>query len=163
MREIDAADHPAASAEDHADPLEELISELRSASPSHFERVVREWAENQDSMPGGGDTQKALVEVVHMFTEGGRDARILAYAMLFVLNRCPYSMEEIAERIGCTRAAISKEKRRIEDRLGAHSRVTVSEAARAERAAKCRARGQKKPRGQVWRGLKIWREGVMEK
>jgi DNA-binding CsgD family transcriptional regulator len=114
-------------------------------------------------MPAGGDAQKALVEVLHMFTEGGRDARILAYAMLFVLNRCPHSMEDIAERIGCTRAAISKEKRRIEDRLGAHSRVAVSPESRVERAAKCRARGQKKPRGQVWRGLKIWREGVMEK
>jgi hypothetical protein len=163
MRELDAADHPAASSEDHSDPIDELLSDLRTSKPSDVEAVVREWASNQERMPGGGDSQKALVEVLHMFTEGGRDARILAYAMLFVLNRCPYSMEEIGERIGCTRAAISKEKRRIEDRLGSHSRISVTPEARAERAEKCRARGQKKQRGQVWCGLKIWRDGVTAK
>lgn len=155
---MDAAEHPLASETPKQDPIDELISELvaiRRWSPDVVEKTVREWADGRESV-GNNAVSGALVDVLHMFTEKGRDSRILAYAFLFLLNKCPHSMEDVAALIGCTRAAISKEKRILEGLLGIQSRVSVDEDARESRAQACADRGQKKPRNQAWKGAQYF-------
>jgi hypothetical protein len=158
MLDMDAADHPLASEAPQADPIDELVSELVASDrePDTIDAIVREWADGRGSI-GASSMSGALVDVLHMFTEKNRDGRILAYALLFVLNKCPHSMHDVAKLIGCTRAAISKEKRILERRLGIQSRVSMDDEAREDRAAACRKRGQKKPRGRQWIGAQFFR------
>lgn len=156
---MDAADHPLASETPAPDPIEELIGELKandSLGDDDIERIVREWADGRDSVRTNASSG-ALVDVLHLFTEPNRNPRILAYAMLYVLNKCPHSMEDVAKLVGCTRAAISKEKRILENRFGIQSRVSVVHEAIEERSEACRKRGQKKPRGAVWIGAEVFR------
>jgi hypothetical protein len=160
MESMDAADHPLASETPEADPIEELIGELKahdSLDDDDIEKIVREWADGRDSVQTG-KSSGALVDVLHLFTEPNRNPRILAYAMLYVLNKCPHSMEDVALMLGCTRAAISKEKRILERRFGIQSRVSVIHEAIEERSEACRKRGQKKPRGAVWIGSEVFRQ-----
>ena len=159
MLEMDAAEHPLASEEPERDPIAELIFDLQSArelSAPTIERIVREWSNGRDDI-GQAGVSGALVDVLHMFVEPRRDPRILGYAFLFLLNKCPHSMEDIARKIGCTRAAISKEKRILEERFGIQSRASVIEEAREDRSEACRERGQKKPRNQQWAGAQHFR------
>lgn len=158
MQEMDAAEHPLASESPKADPVDELIFDLSSSNnltPQRIEAIVREWADGREEI-GNNAVSGALVDVLHMFTEKGRDSRILAYAFLFLLNKCPHSMEDVAALIGCTRAAISKEKRILEGLLGIQSRVSVDEEARENRSMACENRGQKKARNQAWKGAKYF-------
>jgi hypothetical protein len=162
MESMDAADHPLASEAPEADPLDELIAELKSSDElgdDDIERIVREWADGRDSVQSR-HSSGALVEVLCLFTEPNRDPRILAYAMLYVLNKCPISMADAAQLIGCTRAAISKEKRILERRFGLQSRVSITAEAVEDRAIACRARGKRKPRGVAWVGATILNQSL---
>jgi hypothetical protein len=162
----DIADTPAASEETgvaHLEPAEELIEELRmgqyGVDPSQ-EAIIREWFDEGGG--GGGDKREhsALSEVLYMFTEN-RDARVLAWAMLLLIGKCPYSGEHVASMCGHTRASFSKIKRELENRFGIRSRVQRSEESIEHSRELCIERGQKtKQNTNTWDKSKQLADGL---
>lgn len=135
------------------EPAEALIEELRMSpygvDPSQ-ESVIREWFDSGGAGGGNKDLQGALVEILFMFTEN-RDARVLAWAFLLLIGKCPYSGEDIAKMCGHTRASFSKIKRELEERLSMRCRVHRGDEAIEHSRELCKRRGKRKPEGETWK------------
>lgn len=71
-------------------------------------------------LPDGWESE-AITEILRQFAVA-RNGRLLAYSFLMLINRCPYSEQEIGEHIGVTKQAVSKTKRRLERWLSMKAR-----------------------------------------
>lgn len=165
MFDHDLADTPLASEESSVstlEPCEALIEELRM-SPSGVtqeqEAVIREWFDAGGAGGGNKDLQGALVEILHMFTEN-RDSRVLAWVMLLLIGRCPYSGEDIAKMCGHTRASFSKIKRELEERFNIRCRVHLAPEAIEHSRRLCLERGPRKTKGETWKAAEMLSRGL---
>ena len=165
MRDHDLADTPLAAEETdvaHLPPCEALIEELRmskSGVTAEQESVIREWFDGGGAGDGNKDLHAALAEILYMFTET-RDARVLAWAFLLLIGKCPYSGEHVAQMCGHTRASFSKIKRELEERFGVRCRVHVDESAIEHSRQLCIQRGPRKQRGATWRPAEQLKRGL---
>lgn len=169
---IDAADSREASYEQHpvdvlespdspgfiAGLLKDAICRWRGDVPrtmaemkAAFYLIIDEALRDSEPEPTS-ETLEAVAELLQRFASQPH-GQLYAYAYLLVLNRCPYSEAEIARRLNCTKAAVSKIKRRIEDQLQLKSRVGRSEES-CEKFRQLRI-GKRKQR-QPWTGASIF-------
>lgn len=101
--------------------LPRTMAEMKAHFYAIIDTVIAEGVSQVD-----GDAHEAIAELLQRFATKD-DGRLYAYAYLLVINRCTYSEVEIAQKIGVTKAAVSKMKRRIEQQLHLKSRVGRSE------------------------------------
>jgi len=161
----DIADTPMASEEtglDTLEPCEQLIEELRMSRAgvtAEQEAIVREWFDGGNAGGGNKDSQSALAEILYMFTET-RDARVLAWALLLLIGRGPYSGEDVAKMCGHTRASFSKIKRELEERFGMRCRVHLRDEAIEHQRDLCIQRGPRKLKGEKWKAADKLARGI---
>lgn len=161
----DVADTPLAAEEADVttgEPGYALVEELRmcpdGVTPEQ-EAVILEWFDSGGGGGGNKDLHGALVEILFMFTEN-RDARVLAWAFLLLIGKCPYSGEEVARKCGHTRASFSKIKRELEVRLGLRCRVHRGEESIEHSRQLCIDRGPRRTKGETWKEAKRLQRGL---
>lgn len=141
--------------------LRDEICKRKRSLPMDVVQILHECAEDATAQAlriGMGQedksAMKSLAEILHAFTVAP-DSRVLAYCYLLIINKTNYSETEIARICGVTKAAVSKTKIELQDRLTLTPRVGRTPEARETFRQICLKRGKKK-REISWMGLNLF-------
>lgn len=145
MPTVDAAELPEASCapEMVQDSLADVFRETfdraikAGALPPVFRnvcfRLIDEGMRSATESAGGEKSSKeileAVTELLYLFANSP-NPNLQAWCYLMNIDRCPYSEVEIAAKLNVTRAAVSKVKTEIQDRLQMQCRIGRTQESR---------------------------------